>query len=84
MVAQMILDHFVWVRVLAPEPNIRPHGQVVKTLPSQGGVRGSIPLGATNFGFWSATVQVADFFYKIVDKCYCILYNTHIQNKAGH
>ena len=25
----------------------RPHGQEVKTLPSQGKIRGSIPLGAT-------------------------------------
>lgn len=46
MVAPVILDHHVWVRVLVPEPKW-PHGQVVKTLPSQGGVRGSIPLGAT-------------------------------------
>ena len=50
MVAQVILDHLVWVRALVPEPILFsswPRGQVVKTLPSQGEVRGSIPLAAT-------------------------------------
>lgn len=46
MVAQVTLDHSVWVRVLVPEPIWR-HGQAAKTSPSQGEIRGSIPRGAT-------------------------------------
>ena len=48
MVAQMTLDHFVWVRVLVPEPFFWRYGQEAKTSPSQGEITGSIPVSATN------------------------------------
>lgn len=50
MVAQMTLDHFVWVRVLVPEPIfLRRYGQEAKTSPSQGEITGSIPVSATKW-----------------------------------
>ena len=56
MVAQMTLDHFVWVRVLVPEPFFYPgaiflrrYGQEAKTSPSQGEITGSIPVSATKW-----------------------------------
>ena len=48
MVAQVTLDHLVWVRVLVREPK-RRYGQAAKTSPSQGEITGSIPVSATNF-----------------------------------
>ena len=45
MVAQVILDHLVWVRALVPEP--MRHGQAAKTSPSQGEITSSILVGAT-------------------------------------
>ena len=47
MVAQVTLDHSVWVRALVPEPEWR-YGQAAKTSPSQGEITGSIPVSATN------------------------------------
>lgn len=47
MVARLILDQIVKVRALVSVPFLRPHSQAVKTPPSHGGNRGSIPLGAT-------------------------------------
>lgn len=49
MVAQVTLDHLVWVRVLVPEPFLFfwRYGQAAKTSPSQGEITGSIPVSAT-------------------------------------
>lgn len=49
MVAQVTLDHLVWVRVLVPEPFlfVWRYGQAAKTSPSQGEITGSIPVSAT-------------------------------------
>lgn len=48
MVAQVTLDHLVWVRVLVPEPFFKwRYGQAAKTSPSQGEITGSIPVSAT-------------------------------------
>lgn len=45
MVAQVILDHLVWVRALVPDQ--WRHGQAAKTSPSQGEITSSILVGAT-------------------------------------
>ena len=47
MVAQMTLDHFVWVR--AGAIFLRRYGQEAKTSPSQGEITGSIPVSATKW-----------------------------------
>ena len=49
MVAQVTLDHSVWVRALVPEPKWR-YGQAAKTSPSQGEITSSILVSATMIG----------------------------------
>lgn len=46
MVAQVILDHLVWVRALVPEP-MGAMVKQAKTSPSQGEITSSILVGAT-------------------------------------
>ena len=65
MVAQVTLDHSVWVRALVPEPKWR-YGQAAKTSPSQGEITGSIPVSATTEKQSCTFVQL--FFIWLSDK----------------
>ena len=83
MVAQMILDHFVWVRALAPEPNMAPWSSGQDAALSRRSQGFDSPWGYQEcrqqpcIGCWF-------FLCGGIDKTSGIRYNTNIQKKTGN